>query len=304
MFRSIHKPLLVFVVAAVAAIAAVAVTSSDALAPGPEANDGSIVVAGAGDIATCLKPYDKETAALLAAVKPAAVFTLGDNAYPSGSSHDFARCYGPSWGRFLDITRPVPGNHEYMQLGAAPYYGYFGSRAGDPGQGWYAYDLGSWRLYALNSNCADVGGCDVGSPQEKWLRADLAAHPRTCALAMWHHPRWSSGEHGNLDKTDALWRDLAVAGVEVVLVGHDHDYERLAPLDGDGHPAPSGMVEFVVGTGGATLRGFHDVLPFSVTRAEVHGILQLRLAPTSYSWQFIPVTGEGSYGDSGTVGCH
>jgi 3',5'-cyclic AMP phosphodiesterase CpdA len=198
----------------------------------------------------------------------------------------------------------VPGNHEYQTPGAADYFAYFGSRAGTPGQGWYAYDLGSWRIYALNSNCDEIGGCGPGSPQEAWLRADLAANPRACSLAYWHHPLFSSGEHGS----DPRMRDVAEAlyesGVDVVLSGHDHDYERFAPQSPDGEPdADTGFRQFVVGTGGAPLRGLATVAPNSEARAaSTYGLLKLTLRPTSYAWQFVPVAA-GGFTETGWTAC-
>ncbi len=200
--------------------------------------------------------------------------------------------------------RPVPGNHDYKTAGAAPYFAFFGDVAGAPGQGWYAYDLGAWRLYALNSNCEDVGGCGVDSPQERWLRADLAAHPSTCILAYWHHARFSSGElHADDPRTDALWRALEAAGADVVLTGHDHDYERFAPQDHRGQAAPTGIREFVVGTGGSGLRAMGTIAPTSEAHiARVYGVLAMQLRADGYDWSFLPVAGETAT-DSGSGAC-
>ena len=164
----------------------------------------------------------------------------------------------------------MPGNHEYVTAGAAGYFDYFGARAGPGGTGWYAYDLGSWRIYALNSNCAEVG-CGAGSAQEQWLRADLATSPHACVLAYWHHPRFSSGdEHGNDPSVGALWDALYAAGAEIVINGHDHDYERFAPQTPSGAADPAtGIREFVVGTGGASLRSFSTIRANSQVRNSV-----------------------------------
>ena len=163
-----------------------------------------------------------------------AVLPLGDEQYNSGTASAFAASYDPSWGRLKAISHPVVGNHEYGSPGAAPYFKYFGSAAGEPGKGWYSYELGSWHVIAINSNCAQVSGCGVGSPQELWLRQDLAAHPARCTLAYWHHARFSSGQEGDSGSLETIWEDLFDAGAEIVLTGHDHDYERFAPQNGDG----------------------------------------------------------------------
>ncbi len=189
---------------------ALAVMVATLLAGGPAAGQesGDPVLVGAGDIALCrsleTKARVEATAALLEtellANSGVTVATFGDNAYPKGTATDFAECYDPSWGNFLTQTRPSPGNHEYETPGASGYFNYFGAAAGDPNEGYYSYDLGSWHVISLNSNCSSVpGGCAAGSPQEQWLREDLAANPNTCTLAYWHHPRFSSGHHGDHD---------------------------------------------------------------------------------------------------------
>ena len=258
---------------------------------------------GAGDIASCSLTGDSATAALLLQ-QPGTVFAAGDIAYPTGSAAQFRDCYGPTWGSVRGRTRPVPGNHDYGTAGAAPYFAYFGSLAGTPGQGWYAYDMGAWRVYALNSNCDAIGGCGAGSPQETWLAADLAANPRQCVAAIWHHPLFSSGMHGNSAATLALWQDLYAAGADVVINGHDHDYERFAPQTPDGTADPAtGIREFVVGTGGAELRLFATVRANSeVRRAGLHGVLRLALMPTGYAWRFIAAG--SSWTDTGSATCH
>lgn len=262
------------------------------------------VLVAAGDIASCGLAGDSATAALLDGIG-GTIATLGDNAYESGSAAQFAKCYEPTWGRHRARTKPSPGNHDYGTAGAGPYFDYFGAAAGAPGQGWYAWDLGTWRVYALNSNCAKVGGCGPGSPQEQWLKADLAANPRSCVVAYWHHPLFSSGAHGNNGSTRALWEALYAAGAELVLSGHDHDYERFAPQRPNGSADPAtGIREFVVGTGGASLRSFGTVRPNSEVRdASTAGVLRLALGATGYSWRFIPVTG-GAFKDSGSGTCH
>ena len=231
---------------------------------------------------------------------------LGDTAYESGSTADFKSCYGPSWGQVKDRTQPAVGNHEYQTPKAAGYFAYFGAAAGDPSKGYYSYDLGSWHLIVLNSNCSQVGGCQNGSPQETWLKSDLAAHSNLCTLAYWHHPRFSSGEHGNFLGVQDLWNDLYASGAELVLNGHDHDYERFAPQDPNGNlDLANGIREFVVGTGGKSERNLAGV-PIQnskITFTGVYGVLKLTLNPTSYDWQFIPVAGSNA-SDSGSGMCH
>jgi hypothetical protein len=262
------------------------------------------VLVGAGDISSCANSGDAATTRVLERI-PGTIFAAGDNAYESGTAADYAKCYHPMWGRFKDRTRPVPGNHEYKTASAAPYFAYFGSRAGTPGQGWYAYDVGTWRVYSLNSNCSKIGGCGPGSAQEAWLRADLAQNPRTCVAAVWHHPLFSSGSHGNNTSTRPLWQVLSEAGAEVVINGHDHDYERFAPQLPDGQAdAAAGIREFVVGTGGKGLRSFGTVRANSqVRKTGVLGVLKLELKPSSYTWRFMPVAGS-TWTDTGSTACH
>jgi len=198
------------------------------------ASDPPVTFVGAGDIASCYDDHGEATAALLDAI-PGIVFTLGDNAYDSGSQFDFAHCYDPIWGRHRERTRPVPGNHDYRTEDAGACFAYFGDRAGDRGAGWYSYDLGDWHIVALNSNCDEIGGCGEGSAQLAWLQADLAANPATCTLAFMHYPRFSSAGHGNEADLTAIWTLLYEQGVDVVLAGHDHTYERFGPQDPNGN---------------------------------------------------------------------
>jgi acid phosphatase type 7 len=269
------------------------------------AGQRSTMLLAAGDIASCASGGDERTAALLDTL-PGTVLTLGDTVYDDGSAGQFARCYAPSWGRFRDRTYPVPGNHDYQTVGASGYYGFFGARAGQRGKGWYSFDLGGWHLVALNSNCEAVGGCQPGSEQDHWLRADLADHPARCTLAFWHHPRFSSGTtHGSDAAVGGLWVALYQAGADVVLVGHEHNYERFAPLDPLGRVDPArGVREFVVGTGGRSHYPFGSPLPGSQARnSDSFGLLQLQLRPTGYTWRFLPAQGS-SFQDSGTGSCH
>ena len=203
------------------------------------------------------------------------------------------------------MIRPTPGNHDYTTSTAAAYYSYFGAAAGSSGKGYYSYDVGQWHVVALNSNCSAVGGCNAGSAQETWLRADLAAHPNKCTLAYWHHPRFSSGYHGASTSVQPLWQALYDAGAELVLNGHDHDYERFAPQTPTGQADPArGIREFVVGTGGASERAFSATANNSEARnSSTFGVLQLTLHPSSYEWRFVPVAGQ-SFTDSGSAPCH
>ena len=236
---------------------------------------------------------------------PAAVLPLGDEQYEIGSFAAFQQSYDPAWGRVGSIARPVPGNHEYLTAGGSGYYTYFGSAAGSPSTGWYSYDVGGWHLIALNGECASIGGCAAGSPEEAWLRADLAAHPGSCTLAYWHEPRWSSGwEHGSDARYATFWQDLYNGGVDVVLNGHDHDYERFAPQNAWGDPdAAHGIREFVVGTGGEELEPAGPLENNSeVFSSTTFGALRLTLHASSYDWSFLPDTG-GAALDSGSEAC-
>jgi uncharacterized repeat protein (TIGR01451 family) len=203
------------------------------------------------------------------------------------------------------LIHPAVGNHEYLTAGAAGYFQYFGAAAGDPTQGYYSFDIGSWHLIALNSNCSKVGGCGPGSPQETWLRRDLEAHPADCTLAYWHHPRFSSGEHGSFVSTQPLWQALYDAGTELVLSGHDHDYERFAPQTAAGvADAGRGIRQFVVGTGGRNRYALGPAIANSEARdATTFGVLELTLHPAGYDWRFVPEAG-GGFADAGSASCH
>jgi acid phosphatase type 7 len=266
--------------------------------------DPVVTLSGAGDIARCDGRGDEATARLLDAL-PGWVFTAGDNAYPDGRARDFRRCYAPSWGRHRDRTFPVLGNHEWRTRGASGYFDYFGERAGERGDGWYAVDLGSWRVIVLVSDCDQVGGCGPRSRQGRWLAAELASNPRTCSLAIWHHPRYSSGIHGPTVAVAPFWRALHAAGVELVVNGHEHSYERFVRLDPRGRRDPEhGIRQFVVGTGGGTLRAFRRITPGSHVRiALTYGVLRLDLGPGRYDWSFLPVGG-GDPLDEGSAACH
>jgi hypothetical protein len=234
----------------------------------------------------------------------AVVLTLGDNSNADGSLYVYERSYDPTWGRVKSITRPVAGNHDYLNApGADGYFTYFGAAAGERGKGYYSFNVGAWHIIALNSNCSPAGGCAAGSPQETWLRADLAANQNMCTLVYWHHPKFSSGEHGNRSDLDVFWNDLYAAGVEIVLNGHDHIYERFNPQNPSGAADPKGIQEFLVGTGGKVINGLGTVKPNSaVRRTDTFGVLKLTLHPTSYDWQFVPEAGK-TFTDTGTRNC-
>jgi acid phosphatase type 7 len=269
--------------------------------------DGGVYLVGAGDIAECGLPGDDLTANLLARFPGATFFTAGDNVYPSGTARQFKNCFNPTWGRYKERIRPAIGNHEYVTPGARGYFDYFGAAAGMPGQGWYSYDLNGWHIVVLNSECNKVKGCQAGSPEEQWLKADLEAHPERCSLAIWHHPRFSSGSHGSDPITKDFWEDLYVAGAEIVINGHDHNYERFDLQDPQGNPDPAhGLREFVVGTGGALLPPLTGKPAANNSQkfiGGVYGVLVLTLYPDHYDWQFLPQAGSQA-GDAGSGECH
>jgi acid phosphatase type 7 len=272
--------------------------------PGP--TSGEVIVA-AGDIADCDSEGDEATARLVGGIE-GKVLTLGDNAYPDGSAQDFEECYEPTWGQFKDRTLPSPGNHEYETGRSSAYFNYFGDAAGDPDKGYYSYDLGSWHLIALNSNCG-MGEirCGPGSPQGRWLKEDLAANDKdACTLAYFHHPLFTSGSYRpGIDRVERLWEILYAGGVDVVLNGHDHNYQRFGPQDPNGKADPEdGIRQFVVGTGG---RGHYPILaPIANTEVyndDTYGVLELTLHQKRYEWEFVPVEGQ-SFSDSGSARCH
>jgi len=295
-----------------AAIAAVA-NASPAVAADP-------VIAAAGDIAcaptdpgynhgngTASRCRQRATSNLLVGAGFAAVLPLGDIQYDSPTAANLKAVYDPTWGRVKSISRPVLGNHDGS---GASYFDYFNGRgaangrAGPRGRGYYSFNLGTWHIVALNSNCGTVS-CGAGSIQERWLRADLAAHPAACTLAFWHHPRYSSGHDGSHTTLSAWWSDLYAAGAEVVLSGHSHDYERFAPKDAHGKVSFTGIRQFVVGTGGAFMTGLGNsrVSGSQVSQNTTFGVLKLALHPRSYGWHFQPIAGR-TWTDNGSTPCH
>ncbi|MEK6275744.1 MAG: Ig-like domain-containing protein, partial [Actinomycetota bacterium] len=285
-----------------------------------DSNSGSVtvrvdpVIAAAGDIADCNLLGDEITSALLDDID-GTVVTLGDNVYDQGTFSEFMNCYEPSWGRHKVRTHPAVGNHEYEDPagGAQGYFDYmngvgnFAGPAGDRDKGYYSFDLGEWHFVVINSSCSQIGGCDVGSLQETWLRADLAAHSAACTAAVWHHPRFSSGtEHGGTPRMESIWQALYHGGADIAMSGHEHNYERFAPQTATGVVDPAfGLREVVVGTGG---KGggypFGPPEPNSEVRAnDTLGVLKVVLRPAGFEWSFVHEPG-AVFTDIGSGACH
>jgi hypothetical protein len=304
-------------------------TTTSTTEPAPDAAPGSVMVAAVGDI-VCSPNHPQykggagtsrncramATQAVALGLHPDLVLLLGDIQYECGAAAEWV-AFANSWGSFGELLHPAIGNHEFGRDcdtdDASGYFDYFGAGAGDAGHGWYSFDAGDWHLIALNSECSygggSVGGCGVNSAQRRWLLDDLAAHPAQCTLAFWHEPRFSSGQHGNATQMSVLWNDLASAGADVVLAGHNHDYERFEPIgvsSTDPVVDPNGIRSFVVGTGGKNLTDFIDPpLPGQAVRdADTYGVLGLRLRSGGYDWQFVPVDGGGGFTDAGSGACH
>ena len=258
-------------------------------------SSGSVVLVGAGDITSCGRNQDEQTAQLLDNI-PGTVFTSGDNAYPDGTYTQFINCYDPTWGRHKSRTKPSPGNHDYHTAGAAGYFQYFNNIPS-----YYAYNLGAWRIYSLNSEIS----VSSTSAQVTWLQNDLSANPRQCVLAYWHKPRWASGSnHGSNSGMQALWQTLYNAGAELVINGHEHQYERFAQMNASGAAVSQGLREIIAGTGGAGLYPFGTPLAASEVRNNTtYGVLKLTLRSTGYDWAFVPVSGS-TFTDSGSSNCH
>src|SRR5438477_3176186 len=266
-----------------------AATTEKAAEAHPKQNElpaDSYVLVGAGDIASCKFPEGAQATARLIEKIPGVVFAAGDLAYERGSAAEFKNCYDTTWGKFKDRTRPSLGNHEYADPGATAYFQYWGEQAGEAGKGYYSYDLGVWHIVALNTNCTATGsgGCGKGSPQELWLHDDLKAHANSCIAAYGHHALYSSGifrKHAVHPELKQLWTDLYEAHADLMLVGHEHSYERFAPQDPEGRLGfTHGIREIVVGTGGRS----HDPLGFAIPNSEVRdadtfGVLKVTLSP-------------------------
>jgi calcineurin-like phosphoesterase family protein len=311
--RDESMPLLVCAAAVVCAVGGVATGTAPRgwtrapvqSSPAPQSPE-PVVFVGAGDIANCEINGGSGAAATARVLDRigGAVFTVGDNAYPSGSAAQFRDCYDPTWGRHKARTHPAPGNHDYLTSNGRPYFDYFGDAAGPERRGYYSYSLGAWHIVSLNSFIP----ADGHSPQLEWLRKDLADNRTTCTLAYWHIPVFSSGPHGSEVQTSAqmldVWRVLYEFGADVVVNGHDHDYERFAPQDPKGKADPrKGIREFVVGTGGGGLYDFRQIRRNSEARANrSYGVLKLTLGVTDYSWEFVAAAGE-PFHDAGTSAC-
>jgi 3',5'-cyclic AMP phosphodiesterase CpdA len=297
------------VLALLAGVAAVGVAVVALAASGGDGAPGrGAILLAAGDIAECDHHGDEATARLLAEHPTATIAALGDLAYQHGTTREFERCFSPSWGRFRDRIRPTPGNHDHATKDAAGYVRYFGRRAGPPDEFRYCYNLGRWHVVVLDSDCWRVGGCDITDPQAQWMRADLRANRRRCTLAYWHRPPFSSGRYGDAKDTArvrALWQVAVEEGVDLVLAGHEHSYERFAPMDATGAiDRDLGTRLIIVGTGGGTLRRYRTPrLPATEVRnADTWGVLRLTLRADGYDWRFLPVRGR-PFTDSGSSDC-
>ena len=282
-----------------AAIVAAALIALGGARLSPQPAVEAVTFVGAGDIAECsnLGPA-RATAHLLDGIA-GEIFTLGDHAYDHGNSREFRECYGPTWGRHKARTRPTVGNHDVVSNGGSAYFAYFGDNAGPGRRGYYSYELGSWHIVSLNSEASLARD----SPQIAWLRDDLGAHPGDCALAYWHIPRFASQRNGDVRLAEA-WRVLYAAGVDVVLNGHEHAYERFAPQDPLGRlDRARGIREFIVGTGGGKLNTIDRPAPnVEVYADRTFGVLKLTLRPHAYAWEFVPAIGK-SFTDRGEVAC-
>jgi hypothetical protein len=282
-----------------------------------ESGDGSVTVSAtapvliaAGDISDCTRLGDDSTAMLLDTLE-GVVMPLGDNAYENGTLDEYNNCYAPTWGRQKARTRPVAGNHDYNTPGAPGYFGYFGSAAGDPSKGYYDFTLGSWFIIVLNTGTDVPDNYKAGSPQEQWLRAELASHSEQCVLAVFHHPRFSTilARDSITYYTTAIWNALYEDGADLVLNGHDHAYQRFAPQQPDGTRDDAfGIRQIVAGTGGGeTLYDFAVPSPagsnIEVRNNATHGVLKVTLRAGGYDWKFVPASG-ASFTDSGSGNCH
>jgi acid phosphatase type 7 len=278
---------------------------------------GASVFIGAGDIGVCGLKGDEQTAALVDSILKAdsavhvesVVFTVGDNAYPAGLDRDFVRCFKPSWGdpkkRIMKLIRPTIGNHDYQSQRGAAYYRFFGARAGPAYKGYYSYDVGEWHAVALNSEIVAHGSLYERSQQEDWLRKDLRDHSKLCTLAYFHRPLYSSGAHGASPIMQKFWKILAEGGVDLVLNGHEHHYERFLPMNAAGVvDTLNGMEEIIVGTGGGGLTGIRSrVAPNSAVQIQGHwGVLIATLGTGEYRTSFIDI--QGDVWDPSARKCH
>jgi acid phosphatase type 7 len=302
--------LFILFIGSLAWVSAPPASSQSAAGANLEPVDATAILVGAGDIVGCQDPHGALATAKLIEKIPGTVFAAGDLVYDALTLAQFQSCYGRAWGKFKNRTRPALGNHEYRQRNAAPYFQYWTGRAGEPGKGYYSYELGVWHVVVLNTNCdaIELGGCGSGSPQDVWLRQDLGEHRDSCIVAYGHHALFSSGifrSHAVHPELKRLWEDLHAAHADLVLAGHEHSYERFAPQDPEGRADPQhGIREIVVGTGGRS----HDPLGLAGPNSEVrnydtYGVLKLTLSPQGYTWEFIPEAGR-TFRDSGSDVCH
>ena len=276
----------------------------------PKSSAEVFTLVGAGDVANCTDLTGAHATAVLIEDIPGTVFVAGDLAYTRGTIAEFQKCYQPTWGRFKDRTKPSPGNHEYNGSEAIGYFQYWDGQAGDPKKGYYSYDLGAWHVVVLNTNCTvpSLGGCGEGTPEQTWLRKDLAAHSDSCIVAYGHHALFSSGifsSHARHTELRPFWRALYEAHADLILAGHEHSYERFAPQDPEGNLDPvDGIRQITVGTGGAS----HTPLGQPQANSEVRndytfGVLRLTLGAGKYKWEFVPEAGM-TFRDSGEGACH
>ncbi|MFL6195580.1 MAG: metallophosphoesterase family protein [Thermoanaerobaculia bacterium] len=295
----------------------------EAAAPLPSLRPGDALLIAAGDIAACNEDdgaQAKATAAVIAGFPKATVIAAGDLAYKNGTESEFSECYDRVWGAHKERTRPAPGNHDYGPYAsvyrntAKPYFDYFGANAGPKGKGYYSFDLGAWHIVSLNSMADVLASAPTMAEQVDWLKTDLAANRKPCILAYWHHPLFTSGEHGDEPNdpgksTKPLWDVLYSHGADVIVNGHDHDFERFAPQTPIGAADPKGIREFVVGTGGIKLRGpgskaANNTENFLSDNRIDHGVLVLTLHPNSYEWNFRRVNGTDGDASTSAVACH
>jgi len=279
---------------------------TDALTATVTAPGGTVVLLGAGDISSCSNNRDELTAQILDTI-PGTVVTLGDNAYPDGRAVDYANCYDPTWGRHKARTFAALGNHEYGANNADGSFDYFGANAGPRGLGYYSFEIGAWHIVVLNDNDAFVP-FSAGTAQDQWLVADLAANTKPCVMAIWHQPRFFSSNTAGFTSRltrKIYWDRLYAVGADVVLNGHQHQYERFAPMNPDGvRDDANGIREFVVGTGGeSTATPTLEIAGNSEVRMGTFGVIKMTLGAGTYTWQFIPMAGQ-TFTDSGSGTCH
>jgi acid phosphatase type 7 len=290
------------------ATAAVASACGDSVTEAPAPMPNAVSLLAVGDIAQCgglpaASSVAAKTASLIGSLAPdLPLLLLGDLVYNSGTMAEYQSCYEPTYGKFMARSYPAPGNHDYGVPGGSDYYSYFGTRAGPDRRGYYSFDVGSWHIISLNSNI----DMTTGSAQDQWLRADLAANRgKKCTLAYWHHPRFSSSNaHGNDLRSADAWKALYEFSADVVLVGHDHTYERFAPQDPAANADPAkGIRQFVIGTGGAGVYGFAAPQPNSEVRGTgSFGVARFTLGEGRYSWEFLPAAGS-SFTEQGQANC-